>query len=648
MNKLYFYLPAFLLLFSLRLHGQDDTEKARSFLARAQDALLQHEYEKASKLFEKTLELQPGQAPAQHGLAACLELLHEYGQSAYWYDRLLATDPQYSRAIYFEAGRVHLLSGNYRRAIDLLGHFESFQEQPASDFGILGETEIEKERAYMLELPSLQLACRYALDSVQFRLIPEVVNLGPAINSKADEYFPYLTNDQELLFYTSRPDRWSDEDLFFSEMRDGQWSEGITVGWTFNTQRNEGMPSLVRNGRLLFFTACGRAQVQGACDIWVADLAGRSVGKARPLEGQANSEYWESQATISCDGQTLYFASNREGGEGGTDIWRCQMGADGQWGPAVNLGRPVNTAGDEEAPFITNDGHTLYFSSTGHPGLGEQDIFVTRLNDDGRWDEPLNLGTPVNSSYRELGFFLSADGRNGFFASDREGGYGGMDIYRFNLAEELFSRPITLVEGNVYDAYSGKPLQTTVFSPDQRIQTDEDGQFFLCLPASEPFNFTILEAGYQAYSERIMIPRWDNTIMFALNIPLMPESPPSQREVAFAERSVPEEEMRHSVYFDFNKWDLNVENLQQLEFFVEKVLPKQSVRQVEIVGYSDQVGSNKYNLVLSERRARSVAVYLKERGIRVDRIYIEGGGELTTDIPDEEKRKVEVVFTLGD
>ena len=157
------------------------------------------------------------------------------------------------------------------------------------------------------------------------------------------------------------------------------WESSLALDSSFNTTRNEGMVTMTRDNRSLYFTGCSRPEVYGTCDIMRADIDSFRISSSRKLPGYAMSEYWESQASISCDGQLLFFASNRKGGLGGTDIWVSERQEDGSWGDPKNLGRPINTEKDEEAPFITNDGKVLYFSSTGHLGLGEQDIFMSRI-----------------------------------------------------------------------------------------------------------------------------------------------------------------------------------------------------------------------------------------------------------------------------
>ena len=640
-------LLACLLLASWQMGLAQPGERANQYVQRGREALVQYDYTKAEKAFLKALDLSSENVEAMRGLAYTYDLTHKYDEAQQMYNRILLRFPKHSRIAYFEAAKIHLINGDYQRAIALFFEFQKLQELPPKDFGLAGETELTLENEYLLEVDSLINVCRLANDLQQFQTIRKIDNLGPQINTSADEYFPYLTNDQGIIFYTRRDNQFSDEDLFFSFSSNEDWQAGQSLGSTFNSNKNEGMSTIVRNGRKLYFTACNRNNVKGPCDIWQGIIEGNIIRQLSPVEGEVNSDYWESQASISCDGEQLYFASNREGGYGGTDIWTSTMEADGSWSDPVNLGPTINTPKDEEAPYITNDGRTLYFSSTGHKGLGEQDIFICRQDEKGHWGPSLNLGAPLNSSFRELGFFLSADGKEGYFASDRAGGFGGMDIYQFELPEELYSEPITYVELIVLDSFTRKPVPTTLFTKARgNLVTDQEARYFLCLPAEETFAFTILEDGYKSYFKRIKVPEWDNATMFSITALISPENPPEEKEWAEVPTPTPQEKVKHSVFFDFNAHDLTYESTQQLEFFLDKVLYEEAIEEVEIVGYSDQIGSDRYNLLLSERRAKTVAVFLQKRGIRVDRVYIEGGGEILESIPDAEKRRVEIIFTL--
>ena len=658
----YLLVLASISLFSLILTAQTGRkenlyiipEEYSSIHHEGERALLMKKYGEALRLFKRVLKKYPDFPPALRSAGACYELMGDFENAALNYEAAIEANPNFSRAMYFEIGSIHYKSGRYNLALQCFEKFDSLLQQDPQKFTYNGFEERKVEQQYFAKLDANRRACHIALDSIQFWNIEKVVNLGGGINTKSDEYFPFLTNDGHTLFYTSRKNEGDDEDLYVSSYEGKGWEAGSKVNG-FNTRGNEGMATLVRDGRKVFFTACERKAVMGTCDIWQAKVTGKEIDDLQPLKGKANSDVWESQASISCDGSVLYFASNREGGFGGTDIWKCNRQADGSWSDPVNLGDHINTTDDEEAPFITNDGKTLYFSSTGQIGLGEQDIFMSHLTGDDFWSLPVNLGMPVNSSYRELGFFLSADGKTGYFASDRAGGAGGMDIYHFKLPDVLHSEPITYVEGIVQDSITHLPVLVTVVIKDrQTLVTDEEGRFFLCVDAGDSLDIKILHKDYHPYRRVFLVPEWDNTTFFKLDILLDPLFKlPVYTDILQANpklvslKSPFGKELKHNVLFDFDKSDLKIEAINELEFFLEEVYKDQKVQSVEVVGYADQLGDDAYNFLLSENRAKEVGLFLQEKGIQVDKVYIEGKGEANNDQPDWQNRRVEVVVHLS-
>ncbi|KWW30177.1 MAG: OmpA/MotB domain-containing protein [bacterium P3] len=271
------------------------------------------------------------------------------------------------------------------------------------------------------------------------------VNLGEAVNSADDEYLPAITADGATLIFTRRSPRTAtttahtpeEEDFYICRLdSEGRWSHAQRMEPPVNTTDNEGAQCISYDGRIMIFTACGRRDGAGRCDLYQSVWHSDRWGKPRNMGPAINTGNWESQPSLSADGQTLFFVSDRPGGYGGTDIWMSRR-VDGEWGTPVNLGPVINTAGHEAGPFIHYDGRTLYFSSTGHPGMGGSDLFVSRLQDDGSWSEPENLGYPVNTEGDESRLVVSADGRTAYFASDQLGGYGKNDIYRFELPEPV-------------------------------------------------------------------------------------------------------------------------------------------------------------------------------------------------------------------
>jgi tetratricopeptide (TPR) repeat protein len=652
----------FLLFFSLALSAQSEKREDLHIIPKeystihhqGEQALLLKKYGEALRLFKKVLKKYPNFPPALRSVGVCHEMMGDFESAALFYEMAIESNPNFSRAMYYEIGNIHYKCGKYDLALQCFEKFDSLLQHDPIQFTYNGEAERSVEQRYFEKLEASRRACHIALDSTQFWNISGVKNLGSGINTKADEYFPFLTNDGRTIFYTSRKDALADENLLVSTMENDGWNSGSKVKG-FNTQHNEGMAAIVRDGRQFFFTACERESVLGTCDIWKAQVKGQEVQGIEPITGLANSGAWESQASIICDGSVLYFASNREGGKGGTDIWKSKRKSDGSWKEPENLGDHINTPGDEEAPFITNDGKTLYFSSTGHIGLGEQDVFMSHLSGENFWSLPVNLGAPVNSSSRELGFFLSADGKTGYFASDRIGGEGGMDIYYFELPAVLHSDPITYVEGLVKDSITQLPVPATVIVQGREpLMTDEEGRFFLCEPAGNLLDVTILHKDYHAYRRTFEIDKWDNATFFTLDIYLDPlfKLPKyadliNPEAALVALKPTKGKELKHNLLFDFDKADLKAEAIQELEIFLKEVFKEQKVKSVEVIGFADQLGDDNYNFLLSEKRAEIVGDYLTAKGIHVNKVFIEGKGETINDQPNWKNRRVEVVVRLS-
>ena len=618
---------------------------------RGEEALLKGEIKDAQKTFRKVLRRYPRFAPAWRALGTARKLLGDFPAATDAFESALRANPYHSRVLWFECGEACYQVGRYGQALAYFLAFDSLRNVPSQQFTYNGVAEQQLERRYNDRLDGFLWSCWLARDKESFSGIAEVKNLGKSVNTGADEYFPYLTDGGQTLLFTSRLNAFSDENVFYSLRNKKGWSERQAFDG-FNTPGNEGMSTLARNGHYLLFTACQREEVAGTCDLWEATLENRKVKNPRPARGALNSEAWESQASLSCDGRELYFSSTRAGGQGGSDIWISRRLPGGQWGIPENPGAVVNTAGDEEAPFITADGQTLFFSSTGHAGYGDQDLYFCRRQSDGTWSQPVNLGPPVNTPYRELGFFVSNDGRTGYFASNRPGGYGGMDIYFFELPEALFSEPLTFVKGRVLDAVTGKQLfnskATIHFDQFPPATTDEQGRFYLCLKAGESISGTVTAKGYHEGQFTLQGPAPATDPPLELTITLEPQF----NLLLFAgqqKNNGSQETLVRSFLFDFDEARISPQMQQSLDEFIEEALQNHKVINVEVIGYTDDIGDVRYNQQLSEARAKNVAAYLENRGVEVQKVQIEGRGEAPATSQSEpawKNRKVEVIVYL--
>lgn len=640
------------------LNGQpsSDAQEAISFYRKGEDALLKNKYKTAIQYFKLAVKHQPDLVAAERGIGLCYEGLNNWYEARQIYASIIEKAPQFSRLLYYQIGELYYKEGNYGRAISYFEQFERFQSLPLVQFTVNGEKEELLEKEMLKKLPVTFQACRMALDSSHLATQSNVVNLGSSINTTADEYFPFVTNDQYILLYTKRKNENKDEDIFIATKNEiDQWGSGNPFDNQINTSFNEGMSTLVRDGRTLFFTACNRPEIKGPCDIWTGQVENGQVREVKAILDHPNSESWESQACISCDGRVLYFASNRPGGLGGTDIWVSVKQKDGSWSNPTNLGAPINTDKDEESPFISNDGNRLFFSSTGHMGFGGQDIFMSTFDKYRGWSNAFNLGPKINSPFEEIGFVLTADGLSGYFASDRPGGFGGMDIYKVNLQSQLRGDLITYVYGIIRDSLTGKPLKANINSSVfPLVQVDNQGRFFLCVPANTNLPLVITHPGYYNLNLDKEIPLWNNRKFYALKISLIPIQIPLPEVIKpepvdttpplSSNRFKELKRYYHSLFFQFDSDILEINEKEKLEAFIEGI-PTKSVQRVEINGYADDVGDFKYNLELSEKRAKVVSLLLLEKGVEISRISLKGHGEIKDDRPKPLNRKVEIKIT---
>ena len=258
---------------------------------------------------------------------------------------------------------------------------------------------------------------RFAAEAMRNPVPFVPTRMSPNINTEAAEYLPALTADGQTLIFTRVVK--NQEDFYTSSLTKNGWSTAVPLD-QINTPLNEGGQTISADGRYLIFTACNRREGAGRCDLFFAEKINGQWTDVKPLPRPVNSGAWESQPSISANRTELFFSSDRSGGQGQKDIWVSTRQANGRWGEPENLGTTVNTSGNDKAPFIHPDGKTLYFMSDGHPGMGGFDLYRVQRKQDGSWGEVQNLGYPINSTKDEGVLIVSLDGATAYFASDRE------------------------------------------------------------------------------------------------------------------------------------------------------------------------------------------------------------------------------------
>ena len=449
-------------------------------------------------------------------------------------------------------------------------------------------------------------------------------NLGAAINTEHWEYFPYMTPDGKLLAFTRLQN--NQEDIYVSTKTEKGFSPAVSLGNIINTADNEGAETMNADGTLLFFTACNRMDGYGSCDIYFSQKLKCNWTAAMGIGKPINTSAWEAQPSFSSDGRALYFASSRPGGLGGKDIWVSYLDEQLKWSEPQNLGPNINTANDDQCPFIHADNQTLYFTSAGWPGMGGGDIYISRKTDTG-WTKAENLGYPINTETDDNGLAVSYDGKMAFLASNRENGFGGLDIYSFELPEKMQPKRITYLKATVRDAVTKQLLQANYSMTDLETKKEskgvtQNGSFFATLEVNKNNALQIQQEGYLFYSRNInLTAEASATQPFEMEVLLQPISANGKITL-------------NNVFFDFDKSELKSESFAELDKLVELLLKNPAVK-MEIAGHTDSKGDKKYNLLLSQKRAESVMEYLLKKGIDKLRLTAKGYGDTQPVAPND-------------
>ena len=570
------------------------------------------DYSSAEHYFKQAIKIDDRFYEAYMMLGEMLLKQRRYSEAAENYHKAVIIDSIVYKPVYFSLATAEFFSGDY---VNALYHYSNYLKQ---------EKISEKNKDQAVKNVK---NCLFAIEALKHPVPFSPVSVGVGINSGADEYWPSITADGLTMMFTrqSRPSEATgarsiaQEDFYLSYLTGKEWQKAVNAGYPLNTPQNEGAQSLSSDGTYMYFTACERPGGLGSCDIFFSAFNNGKWSLPYNLGNPVNTSKWESQPSISANGRMLFFSSNRPGGEGGKDLWYSVKNEKGKWTDPVNLGKTINTAGDEMSPFIHFDGRTLYFSSDGQIGMGGFDIYKTRMQEDTTWSEPQDLGYPINTYNDETGLIIESEGQKAYFSSKRDT-QNGKNIYSFNLYESVRPDPVAYLKGKVSDRENGKMLvagyELVNLSTGKSIAsntTDANGNFLICLPSGFNYALNVSKPGYLFFSENFMF-EGEHTVL-----------KPYLMKIKLSPLKIGEKMLLANVFFETDSWELKKESLSELNNLLDLLSDNRELV-VEIGGYTDATGDNEHNLILSEKRALSVVNFLVEKGISRERLRFKGYG----------------------
>lgn len=603
------YCLAFHISYSQSYDPEKVNKKAVQLYNQAEERAQDGNLTLAAGLLLQSIETDKNYLDAYLSLASIYGKLKNYKSSVAYFEKAFAQDSNY--AIEYKLSYSIQLAGlgEFEKALKAIN--ELLEKKPPKN-----ETSLKN---CLYRKSCYEFAVAYAKEHAGKNYVFAPQNLGSNINTAESEYFPSTSIDGKEFVFTRRLNHHN-EDFFYSTKKNGNWDLAKSMGDTVNTPFNEAAQNISQDGQWLVFTSDYKPGGVGGFDLYITYLTPKGWGEIFNLSSDVNSDQWDSQPCLSPDKRDLYFASRRIGGYGGSDIYVSHLQPNGRWSKPENLGPTINSSADEECPFIHADNQTLYFTSSFWPGYGDQDIFLTRKGNDGKWGKPVNLGYPINTINREGTLFIAADGKTTYYASDRSDSKGAMDIYSFELREDVRPYKTLWVKGQVFDKKTTKGLPSSLELIDlsskqliSKVQTDEDGHYLVTLPLGKDYAFNVNRKGYLFYSDNFSLSKNSPDSSYEKNIGLQPLE---------VDASI----VLNNVFFDVNKYELKPESQVELDKLIQLLVENPTLK-IQIGGHTDNVGKPTDNLALSNNRAKAVVNYLVSKGITAQRLTAKGFGE---------------------
>ena len=599
-NKIYFVF--FFVLFFLntaKLLAQEKNADTRIY-QKAVDAFEQKNFASSISLLETLLKKNERNAEATLFLYQVYAEDKQYQKSINAFEKLMQIDTTIFLPYIVKYASQYMVLGNYDKAASILESYKSILP-----------SYLKSKAAELLSI------CSYAqMHPTQSEI--KVTNVGDSVNTADAEYFPSITV-QDSLFLFMRRTNFKREDFYSSILRKNKFSTAIPLPDDLNREEKKGSMSLTQDLNTLYYAADYNEKGYGRYDIYKVTKTKKGWSEPKNLGKNINSDYWDSAPSIAPDNQALYFCSNRPGGYGGIDIYVTYKNEKGFWEEAVNMGPTINTAGDEQAPFIHADNKTLYFSSNGWPGFGGADLFVIRKKIDGNWSSPINLGYPINTFENEGSIAVAGNGFEGYIASDRADSRGSLDIYKVTLAINTRPNKTFYVNGFIADAVTKKPIagelvliNTNEETSTMQIKVDTNGNFILGLPYLDSIGIRVNSEGHEFASTILSLENINSLSSSTLNFYLAPIVKTFTKNF-------------NNIFFEINKAKLNKKSYVELDALTT-YLQSEPTAIILIEGHTDNKGDSVQNKLLSSKRANAIATYLISKGIDTSRIKTIGLG----------------------
>jgi OOP family OmpA-OmpF porin len=597
-------------------------KKAIEYYAEADNFRVRGQFDQAISLLNAALEKDDRFFEAYYRLGLVYMGKKNYQAAIKNFNKgvVLTSDPSKQKTFWYDMGDSYFAQGDYDNASHYFSDFLKVE--------LLNKAKIEHAKQM---LRNIEFAKSNAAIASKYKLKP----LSDTVNCFGMQYFPVLTADQDELIFTRRigSNPNDDEDLVISYKNEkGRWTKPVSISKKINSDLNEGTSTISADGRKLIFTSCIGREGFGSCDLYESNKIGEEWTEPVNLGPAVNSSEWESQPSLSADGRTIYFVSDRRGGVGRRDLWVSTLNDKGEWNKARNVGKPINTVYDEISPFIHVNNRTLYFASNGITGFGGYDIFYSEKDSAENWKAPVNIGAPINNHEDQFSLFITADGKKGYYSHEETTPSGSTTskIYEIEIPEEnQVKYKSNYVKGIVRDRQTKQPLSANVelinIDTDEReslVKSDSvTGKYLIVLTQGAEYALYVNKRGYLFRSQNF-------------NYSEVKDFEPIIQDVELEKVKIGSIAILNNIFFDVDKFELKEKSKTELLRIVNFLNENPGVK-IEISGHTDNTGSAPYNKQLSEKRARSVFDYLIKNNIDAHRLVSKGYGSESPIAPND-------------